>query len=1121
MINIVYGKAGSGKTSYVNQVLASLAKEGCEDLLLIVPEQFSFTAERAMLDLLGPVDCNKVEVVMSFSHIAETVRKEYGSSRLREIGDAEKTLLMNMAINAVKDKIEFFARRIGSRGFVEEMISLCDEFKQNSLLPENAEELSHGIENRQLRKKLSEVSLILSSYNALLENRFSDPFDTLTRLYDVLGEYSFFENKTVVLDGFYSFSRQEIKIIERIFSQAKDVFVTVCTDRIFSQTEEDYDVFAYPRKTARTVIEIAKRYNKEIREIKTERESGSVPEELKALEENIFRTEKEEYSGKTENIEIISAKNIENECRFVALTIKKLLYEGSLRSRDIAVVSRDGNEYDSEIKEALKKYGIEVFSDKLQPVKIQPLCTYILSALEIAAYGFNITRVMKCLKTGLTDLTSDEVSRLENYALMWDMNARFDSEWKENPRGFGEEMLKSDEEELEELNRLRKIAAEPLGKFRKNFSDRISGKEAAEKIYSLLMDVHANENLKKIAIALEEQGEEELALEQERIWEKAIEILDSFAEVVSDDKKDATEIYGLLDVIISNEKIGVLPQGLDEVLVGNAERTRVSSPKIVFVVGANEGVFPRTPGASGIFSDRERKVLLAGGLTLNAPVLDRILEERFIAYHTLCSASRKVYVSYPSRNVSEELFPSEIISEIKSVFPECTVCEAEKTDVYGYVFSSNTAFDAVAETWGSDNGKTNALKKYFSGKEEYALKTQALEKYLSREKISIKDRETARKLFGENMFLSASRIETYYKCPFEYFCKFGLRAKPEEKAEISPRQRGTVVHHCLEILIKKYGIEELKRMDKETLQKIISEILNDYAKTSMGGTEGKSMRFDFLYSRFEKTVYELIMQIIEEFSVSDFVPCGFELKIDKDSPDVPLYEIALDSGRIFVRGSVDRVDIMEKDGEKYIRVVDYKTGGKDFKLCEVLAGINMQMLIYLFAIEANGKNEYEGCIPAGVLYRPAKVGHIRAKRYAGDAEISKSRKKEGKYSGLVLASEDVIYGMDKELSGDIISVKITENKDNTVSFKGSVATLAQMGKLKENVDRIIAEMGNSLHRGEVEILPFVHGTDEACTFCDYKDVCMRQDTDECREPQSFKNEEIAKYLDAEEVDTDG
>jgi len=113
-------------------------------------------------------------------------------------------------------------------------------------------------------------------------------------------------------------------------------------------------------------------------------------------------------------------------------------------------------------------------------------------------------------------------------------------------------------------------------------------------------------------------------------------------------------------------------------------------------------------------------------------------------------------------------------------------------------------------------------------------------------------------------------------------------------------------------------------------------------------------------------------------------------------------------------------------------------------------------------------------------------------------------------------NEDVVYGMDKEMSGDVIGVKIVENKDNTVTFKGSVATLSQMGKLKERVDRIIAEMGNALHRGEVEVLPFEHGSDKACTFCDYKDVCMRQDGDACRQPLPLKNEEIYEILESED-----
>lgn len=1117
MFNIVYGKAGTGKTKCVNEILASLAKKGCEDLLLIVPEQFSFSAERAMLELLGSVDCNRAEIVMSFSHIAETVRKEYGSAGLREIGNAEKILLMNMAINQVQDKITFFSRRLKSKSFVNDMILLCDEFKQNSLTPEKAAEFCDMTESVQLSQKLKEALLILESYDALLKNRFSDPFDVLTRLYEVLGEYRFFENKTVFIDGFYSFSRQELKIIERIASQAKDVYVTVCTDKIYATDEEDYDVFSYPRKTARSVINIAKRYNEKIKEIRLEKAPENSSEEIRFLEENIFRTERKASEKETKDIEIISAKNIESEAKFVALTVKKLLSEGNVRSRDIAIVSRDGGEYDIEMKEALKAYSIDVFSDKRQPVKIQPLCTYILGALEIANYGFDESRVMKCLKTGLTDLDTNEVSLLENYSLMWGKNASFLKEWTENPRGYGDELLQSDRQELEKLNRLRKIAVTPLEKFKKAFSEKVSGKKAAEEIYKLLMNTHADENLKKIAINLEEMNERELSLEQERIWKTVISVLDSFAQVVADDAKSVSEIYDLFNTIISNEEIGNIPQGLDEVLVGSAERTRVATPKIVFLVGANDGIFPKTPSSGGIFTDRERNALLGAGLDLNLPILDRIMEERFIAYHTLCTATEKIYVSYCGSSVSGELAPSEIVEEIKAIFPKCKFTDAEKTDIYDYVFSKASAFEVAAEKWKTDDEKANALKKYFSdcGDEAYTRQLEALEKYISKEKIMISDKNTAQELYGKIMHLSASRIEVFNKCPFEYFCKFGLRARPEEKAEISPRQRGTVVHYCLEKLIANYGLKKLGEMSEDELKKVISEILGEYAEIAMGGKENKTKRFSFLYAHFEKTVYELISQIVEEFSVSDFEPKGFELKIDFDG-DVQPYEIPLASGgKVFVRGLVDRVDVMEKNGQKYVRVVDYKTGKKEFKLYEVLEGINMQMLIYLFAIKQNGKDIYENCIPAGVLYKPSSVSQIRTERYASKEEVEEKRKKESRYSGLVLAQEDVIYGMDREVSSQIIDVKIKDEKDNKITFVGSVATMAQLGRLKAKVDEIIERMGNELHGGRAEALPLVHGSESACDFCDYSDVCLNRDEDAKREITAAKNDVIFDFLEKE------
>lgn len=1121
MLNVIYGKAGSGKTNYVNNVLASLAREGCEDLLLIVPEQFSFSSEREMLRLLGPVDCNKVEVVMSFSHIAETVRKEYAGRRFKEVSKTQKILLMSMAINAVKDKLEVFLRRASSKGFIEEMIAVCDEFKQNALTTDKVNDYISVVDSSFLKSKLRETALIVDAYNALIENKFTDPFDELTLLYDVLGEYKFFKNKTVVIDGFHSFSRQELKITERIMSQAKDVYITSCVDE--KNSENEYDIFAYTRKTLKEICDIADRYNQEKKFIKVETESEKREKEIEFLEENIFRIDKNICEDETENIQIIRAKNIEEEARFVAFNVKKLLAEKNVRARDIAIVSRDGNEYDVEIKEALKKYDVQVFSDKLQSVKIQPLCTYILSALEMCAYGINEECMMKCLKTGLTDLTTDEIARLENYSLMWGRSASFSKEWTENPRGFGEEMLDSDLENLNELNRLREIAVNPILKFKGKLKNRASGRIVAEEIYKLLLNVHADSNLKKIAIELEEKGENEAALLQERIWSLVMEILDSFNEVVGEEVNDIGAVYDLISKIIEKEEIGVLPQGLDEVLVGNAERTRVASPKIVFIVGANDGVFPRTPAVGGIFTQRERNILLESGLHLNSSILDRILEERFIAYHALSVATEKVFVSYVTSNASEEMYASEIVREILGVYPKCRQIDTSGFTTFDYIYSPFTAFESACQTWARNDKKSNSLRKIINENSEYSERIQAVasfaQKKIDAEPIKINNTEIAKKLYGENMRVSASRIETYYKCPFEYFCKFGLKLTVREKAEISPRQRGTVVHYCLEKLIREFGIEELSNLEDEKLKKIIENMLEEYAEISMGGTENKTERFEFLFSKFQKTVYELIKQIIEEFSVSDFEPCGFELKIDYDG-DVSPYEIELsDGGKISVRGSVDRVDIMEKDDKKYLRVVDYKTGGKEFNLYEVLEGINMQMLIYLFATTQNGKGIYENCTPAGVLYKPAKFSQLKAERYDSKEDIEKMRKLDGKYSGLVLLNEDVIYGMDKNLSGNIINVKMKE-KDEKISFNGSVVSLAHLGKLKNKVDKIVKEMGEELHAGNAEILPYETSNDSACRFCDYSSVCLKQDEDKVRNPHILKNEEIFKIFD-EEAETDG
>jgi ATP-dependent helicase/DNAse subunit B len=103
-----------------------------------------------------------------------------------------------------------------------------------------------------------------------------------------------------------------------------------------------------------------------------------------------------------------------------------------------------------------------------------------------------------------------------------------------------------------------------------------------------------------------------------------------------------------------------------------ADRIRSSSPKVVFVVGVNEDVFPRNPQIKGILNGDERLLLLEQGLTVSDAGLYRVFEERLIAYETLCCASDKLFVSYARKDLKGgRMTASELVAQIKRLFSAC------------------------------------------------------------------------------------------------------------------------------------------------------------------------------------------------------------------------------------------------------------------------------------------------------------------------------------------------------------------------------------------------------------------------------------------------------------------
>ena len=544
----------------------------------------------------------------------------------------------------------------------------------------------------------------------------------------------------------------------------------------------------------------------------------------------------------------------------------------------------------------------------------------------------------------------------------------------------------------------------------------------------------------------------------------------------------------MFELMLGVQTVGSLPQGLDEITIGSADRIRTVAPKIVFIAGANSGVFPAVPSSGSALTDKDRRKMSELGIELSDFGEYKLAEEKLIAYNAFCCASDRLFVCCPERNAKgEQLNPSELYIKIKSLFPECKEVVAEEENGLYFIEGKELAFEQLAKNKLESNTLYASLCECFCNDKEYSGKISALDRASGSRDFKIEKPEVAEALFGKNMYISASRVESFYKCPFSYFCRYGLKAMPRKVAELDPMQRGNIIHYALEKLLTDFDRDTLTAMSFDDIHGYIRPLLTEYLNTKLDG-ENRNERFIYLFNKLIYSVCDVAERLIKELSQSSFTPADFELKIGNDG-EIPAYEVKTENGKIIISGAIDRVDEAVINGEKYIRIVDYKSSGKDFRLSDVVQGLNMQMLIYLFTLWQNGKEKYGEFTPAGVLYYPANSPLVSVKRGSTEEEINAERQKKCTMTGIVLDNSEVIKAMDSTESGTYIPVKYKGGQ-----FVGSLIGLSQLEKLKEKADSVLSEMANALKSGNIEAVPsFGDSYKYVCDYCDYKAVCSYED----------------------------
>jgi len=821
-VRIIYGKPGTGKSKYCYEEISKLINEE-KKIYIITPEQFSFTAEKKLMEEVSTNSVINAEVI-TLSRMAYRVLNEIGGNTKTHLSKCGKAMLIYQILSIYKKELKFLGK---SDENTEISIQAIKEFKKHGILVEHLKEEIKQTKDTYLKSKLEDISLIYEKFNDQLQGKYIEETDMLTILANNLEETDIVKNSIIYLDEFSGFTKQEYEVLKILMKQAKQVNILMTIDNLNLNTNPDIDIFYSNKLTLEKIknkseeigVELEKPiFLKEIHRFKTK--------ELKHLSENINKIKSTKYEENVKNLHLFLAKNQYSEIENVAKKINELTKQKNIRYKDISIITKNISDYSSLVRVIFDKYEIPVFIDEKRDLNQNIIIQYILSILEILTKNFSNESIFNYIKLGFCNLEKDEIFKLENYCNKWGIKQ---NKWKTD--FIFETEKESKKQDIERLNEIRKQTINPIIELKENISKEKTAKNITLCIYDFLISQKIEELLKIKIKQLEENNLIDLANEYKESYKIIIDILDEIVIVFGDDKITTNQYSQILKVGLKTSGLGKIPGTQDQVIFGDVDRSRSHKVKTVFIIGLNDGSFPSVNKDEGFLNDEDRKILKNNGIELANGTIDKLYEDNFNIHKALTTAEESIYLSYSSSNKEgKSLRPSILVNKIRKIYPKLQEESDIITKKYKITNKINT-YEELLENISKLKNKEEIqeiwyqIYKYYKSQIKWKEKMENDLKGLSYTNIpSNINKENIEKLYGNILNTSVSRLEKYRSCPFSYYLQYGLNLKEKEELKIHSFDTGTFMHETIDEFfeqVKKQNLG-LAELEEEDILKIVS-----------------------------------------------------------------------------------------------------------------------------------------------------------------------------------------------------------------------------------------------------------------------------------------------------------
>lgn len=1106
------GASGSGKSFQLHKDIIEWAnKEADTNFLYIVPNQFTMQTQIDLVNATPTGGIMNIDI-LSFERLAHRVFEELGGEERRVLDDTGKSLVLRHLAEKIASDMPVVGKNLNKIGYVHEIKSVISEFKQYDISPDKLDELisfsgSHGM----LNAKLKDIKTIYKAFNDYICDDYVTSEETMTLLRDRIGDSKIVKGSVVVLDGFTGFTPVQYALIRRLLELTKRVIVSVTIDineNPYSFAGEQ-ELFHLSKKTIKDIQLLAQEVNVSFEKDVIFKHNFRYADNrtLSHLEKNIFRYPISEYKDNVNEIEIVESINPNKEVDDCFLKIKELVLLHDWKYRDISIICADVQNYHDEFIRAAQIYDIPIFIDENRKITLNPFIEFIRSALLIIRENFSYDSVMHFLRTGLTGIPMEDIDFLDNYLLQKSIRGK--SKWKaifilppyaDNFDSRPECLDQLASENIEALRKLNSCREHIMNLLAPLIN---SGKTTSERIkalYDFIILGNIEEKLNNFSEKFHADGMEELSMEYKQIFSLVMDLFDQIYDLLGDETVPLDEFIRILESGFEEIDIGTIPGGVDKVIIGDLERSRVPENRMLMLLGINDGNVPKNNSSGGIISDIDREFLKESDIQLAPSPREQVFIQRLYLYMNMTKPKERLYVSFSRLGLDGKTKrESYLIGTLRKMFPKLIVTSTNSDsklfdNVYGYRDAKSLLSKALLEySYGQLESlsfeQLVALFKVLGHKYDaetlMKLEDAAFSQYI-KQKL---EKGLAEKLYGKILTNSVSRLENFQTCQYAHFLKYGLNLKNREEGEFQVTDLGNVYHNVLKSFSAKMQNKgfSLLNFPDEMLKEDLRSVVEDEAAVYSSSVLHTSSKNSYMIEKIYDISAVSLETIKEQLQQGAFIPEYFEHSFQET------LNISNDR-KIKIRGQIDRVDVCRKDDKTYVKIVDYKSSVKSIDMDSLYYGLSFQQPVYMMHMlrELSAKENGKEAVMAAMLYYHIDNPVVECDDEADDVTIGNSIRNELKQTGLVAASKDIVSLLDRALKDDgaaSAAIPVKLNKDGSFSSKSKLLSDENYRLIEEYVQDKISDIGKSVLDGDIAVNPVVHDQKDPCKYCDYKDIC--------------------------------